>query len=164
MLLAVTCSSISWREMGLLIVQKNDRPFRLHWSSGLVRWLMPDHTFQPTSIGTPRVHSPKHSCILSCLFPNRDLTPSPQTNQANPTAPATDPTTTTHPETATSLFVTPLANFHAKNLNEFKPWKVKIQATPKLTADFTVQGREPKDVARASAERSRPSPRCAEER
>jgi hypothetical protein len=90
--------------------------------------------------------------------------PSPQTNHPNPTAPATDPTTTTHPETATSLFVTPLANFQARNLNEFSPWNVKIHATPNLTADFTIQGREPKDAAMASAERSRPSPRCVVER
>jgi hypothetical protein len=95
----------------------------------------------------------------------RSLTkPYHQTNQTNPAAPATDPTTTTHPETATSLFVTPIANFHAKNLNEFKPWKVKIHATPNLTADLTIQGKEPNDAAIDSAERSRPSPRCVDVR
>jgi hypothetical protein len=69
-----------------------------------------------------------------------------------------------NPETATSLFVTPFANFQAKNLNEFNPWKVKIQATPNLTADLTIQGKEPNDAAIAPAERSRSNPRCVEER
>jgi hypothetical protein len=87
-----------------------------------------------------------------------------QTNQTTPTAPATDPTTTAHPVTATSLFVTPLANFQAKNLDEFSPWNVKIHATTNLTADLTIQGNEPKDVAIDCAERSRPTPRCVEAR